>query len=127
MTSASILVVENEILVAQDLQNRLEEFGYSVTTIASEEAIKTIAAPDLILVDIRLKEKMDSVEAVQALHSNFNIPIIYITANTDKSAIEQAKATPFGYILKNDYLDSNPKPTIKMILQIHNTNYEGYH
>jgi len=69
MNDASILVVEDESLVAKDIQNRLKKFGYNVPAIATsgEEAIKKAGefSPDLVLMDIRLKGKMDGVEAAQ--------------------------------------------------------------
>jgi len=65
MNEASILVVEDESLVAKDIQNRLKKFGYNVPAIATsgEEAIKKAGefSPDLVLMDIRLKGKMDGV------------------------------------------------------------------
>lgn len=102
---ASILVVEDESIVAKDIRSRLKKMGYQVSGIASsgEEAIqKTVETnPDLVLMDIRLKGKMDGVEAAQEIHARFNIPVIYLTAYADEDTIERARITePFGYILK---------------------------
>ncbi len=123
MNNASILVVEDESLVAKDIQNRLKKFGYAVPAIAStgEEAIKKAAEGylDLVLMDICLKGKMDGVEAAQEIHNNFNIPIIYLTANADDSTLERAKVTnPFGYILK-PFKEKELKTTIEITLAKH--------
>lgn len=105
MTSAKILVVEDECIVAKDLQNRLNKFGYVVLTIASsgEEAINKAAetCPDLVLMDINLKGDMDGVEAAKQIHTRFNIPVIYLTAYADDNTLERAKVTEAsGYLLK---------------------------
>lgn len=101
----SILVVEDESIVARDIQSRLKKLGYTVTGIASsgEEAIKKAAEknPDLVLMDIRLKGKIDGVEAAKEIHDRFKVPVIYLTAYADEATLERAKVTePFGYILK---------------------------
>lgn len=105
MNNANILVVEDESLVAKDIQNRLKKIGYTVPTIVAsgEEAIKkaTEFCPDLVLMDIQLKGKMDGIEAAQQICRSCDIPVIYLTANADDSTLERAKETnPFGYIIK---------------------------
>ncbi len=123
MTKASILVVEDEIIVAKDIQNRLRKFGYTVPAIASsgEEALEKVVEvnPDLILMDIRLRGNMDGVEAAQEIYANFNIPIIYLTANADDSTLERVKLTePFGYILK-PFKEKELKTNIEITLIKH--------
>jgi PAS domain S-box-containing protein len=105
MKNANILVVEDESIVAKDIQSRLRKFGYYVPAIAStgEEAINKVAEnhPDLVLMDIRIKGDMDGVEAAKEIHERFNVPIIYLTAYADANTLARAKVTqPFGYILK---------------------------
>ncbi|MEH2024280.1 hybrid sensor histidine kinase/response regulator [Nostoc sp.] len=105
MTNAKILVVEDEAIVAKDLQYRLRKFGYTVPAIASsgEEAINIAIeiSPDLVLMDIKLKGAMDGIEAAQEIYKRLDIPVIYLTAYADKSTLERAKITePFGYLLK---------------------------
>ena len=105
MTNAKLVVVEDEIIVAKDIQNRLKRFGYDVPAVAAsgEEAIVKVAEiyPDLVLMDIRLKGEMDGIEAARQIYTQFNIPIIYLTAYADDSTIERAKITgAFGYLLK---------------------------
>ncbi|MFN6462999.1 MAG: response regulator [Nostoc sp. DedVER02] len=105
MTSAKILVVEDEAIVAKDLQNRLIKFGYTVPVIASsgQEAIDKAVeiSPDLVLMDIKLKGLMDGIEAAEEIHKYLDIPVIYLTAYADDKTLERAKITePFGYLLK---------------------------
>ncbi len=105
MTKVKILVVEDESIVAKDIQNRLKIFGYDVTAIAcsGEEAINKAAEsyPDLVLMDIRIKGDMDGVEAARQIHTRFNVPIVYLTANADDNTLERVKLTePSGYLLK---------------------------
>ena len=105
MTNAKIVVVEDEIIVAKDIQNRLKRFGYNVPAVASsgEEALVKVAEnyPDLVLMDIRLKGEIDGIETARQIYTQFNIPIIYLTAYADDNTIERAKVTEaFGYLLK---------------------------
>ena len=100
-----IMVVEDEWIVADQLCNNLKDLGYMVCATAStgDEAIKNVQEnnPDLILMDIVLKNKMDGIEAAEQITSQFNIPVIYLTSYTDKEYIERAKQTkPFGYLVK---------------------------
>lgn len=103
--SARILVVEDESIVARDLQETLEEFGYGVAAIASsgEEAIEKASQtrPDLVLMDIRLKGKLDGVDTAMRLRQQMQLPVVYLTAYADDETVERAKATePLGYLLK---------------------------
>ncbi|MCC5647161.1 response regulator [Nostoc sp. CHAB 5824] len=105
MTKAKILVVEDEAIVAKDLQYRLIKFGYTVPTIASsgEEAIKKAVeiSPDLVLMDIKLKGSIDGIEAAQEIYKRLDIPVIYLTAYADDNTLERAKITePFAYLIK---------------------------
>jgi signal transduction histidine kinase/CheY-like chemotaxis protein len=101
----SILVVEDERIVARDLQVRLTNLGYHITGIASskEEALKSArqTRPDLALMDIRLNGVPDGIEAARELRANFNLPVIYLTGHSDNATLSEARTTePFGYILK---------------------------
>ncbi|MBG1245636.1 hybrid sensor histidine kinase/response regulator [Nostoc sp. NZL] len=105
MINAKILVVEDEAIVAKDLQHRLIKFGYTVPAIASsgEEAINKAVeiCPDIVLMDIKLKGSMDGIEAAQEIYKRLDIPVIYLTAYADEKTLERAKITePFGYLLK---------------------------
>ena len=105
MANTKILVVEDESIVALDIQNKLKGSGYSVPAIASsgEEAIKKAQEthPDLVLMDIKLTGGIDGIEAAEQIRDNLNIPVIYVTAYADDKTLKRAKITePFGYILK---------------------------
>lgn len=118
--NARILVVENEIVVAKDIETRLKKFGYSVCDIVvtGEEALKKVleASPDLVLMDIQLKGKLDGVETAKIIYKKFDIPVIYLTTNADQKTIERAKAAePFGYIIK-PFKQKELKTTIEIAL-----------
>jgi len=105
METASILVCEDERLVAKDIENSLLRNGYSVAGTASnsDEAIRIARekAPDLALMDIRLKGSLNGVEIAGILAEEFGIPSIYLTAHADSETLEQAKGTlPLSYLLK---------------------------
>ncbi len=105
MARAKILIVEDESIVAFNLQNRLEYLGYAVIGISpsGEGAIQIVARnrPDLVLMDIKLKGSIDGIEAAAQIRSRFQLPVVYLTAYTDEETLDRAKLTqPYGYILK---------------------------
>ena len=105
MTKGDILVVEDESIVALDLKRCLQNLGYQVSRVASsgEKAVEMIAAQksDLVLMDIRLQGKMDGIEAAKAIHSDYDVPVIYLTAYADDQTLQSATAAvPYGYLLK---------------------------
>lgn len=102
---AQILVVEDEGLIALDIESHLLQLGYQVPGIAEtgEEAIQLALAshPDLVLMDIRLKGDMDGIQAATTITAQLDIPIIFLTAFADTATLDNAKQiSPFGYILK---------------------------
>jgi signal transduction histidine kinase/DNA-binding response OmpR family regulator len=102
---AKILVVEDEKIVAWDIQEALEKSGHTVVaSVASGlKAIETAAtmAPDLVLMDIRLKGQIDGIEAARSIYHRFDIPIVYLTAHAEDQTIQRASDTsPFGYLIK---------------------------
>ena len=105
MTKKTILVVEDEGIVAKDIQNRLKTLGYLVpeTAATGEMGLQKVEQvnPDLVLMDIMLKGEMTGIETATAIRKKKNIPIIYLTAYSDEATLEKAKITePYGYILK---------------------------
>src|SRR6266516_2703399 len=105
MDKARILVVEDESLLAEDIQERLKNLGYEVAAVAhsGEEALARVAAaqPDLVLMDIRLKGKMDGIDTARVVRERFNLPVVYLTGEADGATLERAKATePLGFLLK---------------------------
>ncbi|MBI4682594.1 MAG: PAS domain S-box protein [Nitrospirae bacterium] len=105
MTKKRIMVVEDEGITAMRIQSSLEDMGYAVTStvFTGEEAIKRTAEdrPDLVLMDIILGGKMDGIETAGQIRSRFDIPVIYLTAHSNKKMQERVKKTePFGFIVK---------------------------
>ncbi len=100
-----ILIVEDERIIAKDLQATLESAGYSIPAIAdSYQRAMDIARdvkPDLVLMDIYLKGAKNGIEAAEAIRIAWNIPVIYLTAYADEEILAEAKITePYGYIIK---------------------------
>lgn len=105
MKRPTILVVEDEIIVARDIQAQLSDMGYTAVGHAvTGEAAITLAGqlrPDLVLMDIQLVGDMDGIAAAQAIHDQFFIPVVFLTAFAADAIIARAKLTePYGYILK---------------------------
>lgn len=118
-----ILIVEDQNIVAMDIQNRLINLNYVVTAIASSGAgaIKRAEEtnPDLVLMDIMLKGDMDGIGAAQEIRERLNIPVVYLTAYADSNTLQRAKITgPFGYILK-PFEERELHTTIEMALYRH--------
>jgi two-component system, cell cycle sensor histidine kinase and response regulator CckA len=100
-----ILIVEDEGLIAADVQKKLERLGYPIPAVARSgvEALRCARSTpfDLVLMDIRLKGDMDGIATAQALKAEFEVPVVYLTAHSDQETIGRAKLTePLGYILK---------------------------
>ena len=105
MAKANVLIVEDDRVVAKDIENSLKNLGFGVTAMvdSGEEALSVIKVrtPDLVLMDIVLKGEMSGIEAAGQIRSQFNIPVVYLTAYADEKILERAKITdPFGYIIK---------------------------
>jgi len=101
----TLLIVEDEAIVARDLQRTLEDIGYHVLPTAGtcDEAIKRAAdrCPDLVLMDIRLHGHKDGIDAAEILHDRFSVPVVFLTAYADDATVARAKkAQPYGYLLK---------------------------
>ena len=123
MNSQNIMVVEDEWVVSDQICRDLKDLGYTVCSTAStgDEAIRKAEAerPDLILMDIILKGKMDGIEAADRITSQFDIPVIYLTAYTNNEYIERAKQTrPFGYLVK-PFMKKELHTNIEMALHKH--------
>ncbi|MEO0854734.1 MAG: response regulator, partial [Cyanobacteria bacterium J06648_11] len=97
---------EDEIITAETIADQLEQLGYAVadTVSSGEAALASIPLyqPDLVLMDIVLKRKrMDGIATAASIRDRFQLPVIYLTAHSDRATLERARVTaPFGYILK---------------------------
>jgi two-component system cell cycle sensor histidine kinase/response regulator CckA len=103
--SRHVLVVEDERVVAKDLQRTLTNLGYEVpvTVATADDAIRAASArcPDLVLMDIRIKGARDGIETAEILKSQFDVPVVYLTAYADQQTVARAKLTePHAYLLK---------------------------
>jgi len=99
------LIVEDEILIAEELRERLSRLGFSVIAAVDSAdegiAIATRERPDLVLMDIRLKGEKDGVQAAKEIRQHVDVPIVYLTAHSDELTVNRAKATEHdGFILK---------------------------
>ncbi|WP_373839427.1 response regulator [Methanospirillum sp.] len=102
---SKILIVEDEMLISMEIKQKLMEMGYNVVgqAITGESAIQKAGEkkPDLILMDIRLKGELDGITAAKRVMELYDIPIIFLTAHSDKATLERAIAvSPSGYLLK---------------------------
>jgi PAS domain S-box-containing protein len=123
MAKARILIVEDSLIVAYHLRKTLEVEGYEVSGIEStgEHALLAIQrqVPDLVMMDIMLAGKMDGVEAAMQIRSKHRIPVVFLTALSDKDTIQRAKITePFGFVTK-PFEDREIFTVIEMALYKH--------
>jgi len=123
LARTKVLIVEDENIVAKDIQRGLEKLGYDVlgTCATGEKAVEDAIAlvPDLILMDIMLKGEMTGIEAAENIKSKYSVPIIYLTAYADEDTLNKAKITePHGYIIK-PFKEVDLKTTIEMALYKH--------
>ncbi|HEY2343986.1 MAG TPA: response regulator [Chthoniobacteraceae bacterium] len=100
-----LLIVEDESVVAMDLEERLGRMGYNVCGIADNAADAVVFArrtkPELALMDIHLKGKIDGIQAAAELRKTTDIPVVFITAHADDSTLRRAGLTePYGYVVK---------------------------
>ncbi len=120
---ASVFIVEDEAIVAGDIQETVTGLGYTVFGVAKsgEAALEKIALapPDLVLMDIHLAGRMDGIETAGAIHEKYQIPVIYLTAYADTALLERARVTePYGYIIK-PYDERGLHSAIEMALYKH--------
>ena len=125
MTAPRILIVEDDLVVARDIQNHLTRIGHTVVGLVArgEDALPLAiqSQPDLVLMDIRLDGGIDGIDAAQQIRDCCRIPVVYLTAYADDQTLQRAGATePFGYLLK-PFEDSQLRTTIEMALYRHAT------
>lgn len=104
-SKTGILIVEDESIVAKDIQQSLKKLGYEVLGVCGtgEDAILKAeqTKPSLVLMDIMLKGDMSGIDAAEHIGQKLNIPVIFLTAYADSSTLSKAKVTePYGYIIK---------------------------
>jgi two-component system, LytTR family, response regulator LytT len=105
MSEIKILIIEDELIIAQDIKLQLEKMGYTVTGIAKsyEKALQLLGldTPDLMLIDIKLKGEKDGIDLASKVKGTYDFPIIFITSHADSKTVERAKKVhPNGYLVK---------------------------
>ena len=128
MSKISVLVVEDESIVAKDIQNSLKKLGYNVPIVVNsgEDAFQAAGEhrPDLVLMDIMLKGDISGIEAANQIKHAYEIPVIYLTAYADESTLSKAKVTePYGYIIK-PFKEIDLHTSIEMALYKHGREQE---
>ncbi|HMT30708.1 MAG TPA: response regulator [Bacteroidia bacterium] len=120
MSKIKILVVEDESIVAKDIQNTLIRLGYDVPATASNalsayQKLEDIQ-PDLVFLDIKLKGEIDGIQIAEKIKNSYDIPVIFLTSFVDKATLDRAKVTePYGYIVK-PFNESDLQTTVEMAL-----------
>jgi CheY-like chemotaxis protein len=123
MAVARILIVEDERLIAVDLQRRLTRLGYAVVALAASgaEAIQKALAlcPDVVLMDIRLQGDMDGVEAAQHIHASTAIPVVFMTAYVDEDTQQRMRATSPWACLYKPFAPKQVQSVLEHVLSVH--------
>jgi diguanylate cyclase (GGDEF)-like protein len=122
---ASILVVEDEVIVAQDIRRTLIGLGYEVSATVATGAgafrAAEICPPDLVLMDIRLKGPLDGVGTAARLQEKHGMPIVFLTAHSDDATLARVKGTlAHGYIIK-PFTDRELRTAIEIALSRHDS------
>src|SRR5271170_5466521 len=118
-----IVIVEDEGLIAADLESRLKSAGYQVpgTADSAQPALKLIreSSPDLVLMDIRLKGDQDGIEVAEVVREQLDIPVVYLSAYEDRATLDRASRTQaYGYI-KKPIVSASLKGSIEMAIAKH--------
>jgi PAS domain S-box-containing protein len=121
--AATILVVEDEQIIAQDIRQTLSDLGYAVprTVATGAQAFQYAEAlrPQLVLMDIKLKGETDGIAAASEIRRCLGIPIVYLTSHSDDATLARAAEThPYGYLVK-PFNDRDLRTTIEVALQKH--------
>ena len=124
----NVYIVEDESIVAKDIQNSLKKLGYNVLGISNNgaDAIKNIVdlEPSIVLMDIMIKGPMTGIDVAETIKKEYNIPVIFLTAYADESTLAKAKITePYGYILK-PFKEIDLHSTIQMAIYKHKKDSE---
>jgi len=125
MAEVVILVVEDEAVVAMDLGNRLRRLGYHVPAIAmtGQEAIEfaCLVRPDVIFMDVGLREDIDGITVAQRILACVFIPIVFVTAYTDAQTRQRAAAVPAAAFLSKPFTDEDVLGALDAALRMRRT------
>jgi CheY-like chemotaxis protein len=122
-TPLRILMVEDERLIAADLRRRLQRMGHAVVGLVAsgEEAIAQAQRlrPDLVLMDIRLRGLMDGVEAAEHIHTQCDMPVVFMSAYTTVETLEHIWRTGPAAYLSKPFFESQLRLAIERVLETH--------
>ncbi len=121
MSEVTVLIVEDDNIIAQIADWRLKNLGYTVCGRAATgaEAMELLVKhkPDIVLMDINIKGDIDGIETAKMIKKEFSIPVVYVTSHSDGLTLERAKETkPEGFILK-PFEDDDLRVAIEMALK----------
>lgn len=128
MGKIKVVIVEDESIVAKDIQTILKNLGYNVVGVyaAGEKALADLenVQPDIVLMDIMLKGEITGIQAAEIIRERYDVPVVFLTAYADESTIEKAKtAIPYGYIIK-PFKEKELETTIEMAINKHKSDME---
>lgn len=117
----NIIIVEDEALIADQLENMIMDFGFNCVGVVDTAAdlfklVDEVSAIDLILLDINLEAPIDGVDIAHTLNNKYQIPFVFITSNTDSRTLERIKLTqPAGFVIK-PFTEVHVKTEIELAL-----------
>lgn len=105
MEKKHVIIVEDETIIALDIKQCLERFGYIVDEVTDNatDALFLIKKylPNIVLMDIKLQGEFDGTQIVEQIQNEYNIPVVYLTSHTDSQTLQKVQKTkPYGYVIK---------------------------
>ena len=128
MNKIAVLIVEDDIIIAEGIRMTLEKLDYQVTGVISwgEKVADAMAKyqPEIILMDIRLRGEMDGIQAATMIYEKYDLPVVFLTSYSDDKTIRNAKqAYPYGYLVK-PFEERELYATLEIALFKHQTSKE---
>ncbi|MDB6062348.1 MAG: multi-sensor hybrid histidine kinase [Verrucomicrobiaceae bacterium] len=130
MSATKVLVVEDERIVALNLQQRLVKLGYDVPVICASgaQALNNVehGQPDIVLMDINIEGDFDGIETAARIGETADTPVVFLTAYSEEATLMRARATkPYGYLLK-PFSERELHATIQMALERHKSQRQAH-
>jgi len=129
MSKKSILIVDDDPIVAKLIEMRLSKLGYEVSAVTStgSEAISLAASvsPDAVVMDIKIPGEIDGIEAANIISRDYDIPVVYLTADTEISTFERAKETEGCEYLVKPFSDNALYIAIELAMHTHELNQKA--
>lgn len=125
MTRPSVLIVEDETIIAMELESSLQQMGYAITSVVNtgELAVRAVENqhPDIVLMDIRLAGEMNGIEAAEIIQARLRLPVIFLTAHPDKiiqDTVERSSQRAYASFLSKPYRENDLKTAIEMAIKV---------